>query len=285
MKNPLREPLDRLFEQLLILNGIISFLNNQLEVYAKLYRRSLSEAGFDVSAVQAGAALLISDLTDSPRESGRIYHWAGALTAEGEEYFQAAERLFQRHALSAVAQAYEAHETFLLDSVAYLIHAFPGAIEPKKLAATKREFDIESLEDLKGLVRILFRKRQNRDLLGFLRSVAPQFVKGELHNACATNLQTWYSVATIVRNTATHSGGRLSSSEKARMRSDERALLRDWFPSEILEGEEFFAFSRQDAQRILTMFGEHGYLVFKALSESFGLDWRIFTQQALKNDG
>ena len=89
-----------------------------------------------------------------------------------------------------VSQAYEAYETFLLDSVACLHHAKPDTVHKKEQEKwSKKCGPLSTKEQYRRYVRYTYRGKNNSDLLSWIRELAPQVEKIERHNTLTMNLR------------------------------------------------------------------------------------------------
>ena len=113
--NPLNPPIYSLFYHLNTLNGLLFTLDNQLQIFEKQYRESISQSSIDISDIFAGCRLLIRDLTEWPGEGLVRYYPSGRFSSKGEEYFEVIKIILARESAWTIAQSLEAFERFLKD--------------------------------------------------------------------------------------------------------------------------------------------------------------------------
>ena len=121
MSNPIFSTLQELFRHLAFLTGILTHLENQHNNYSHLLKQELEKHGIDPSLMVAGSALAMRDLTQSAGNF-RGYYPIGSFTSRNlEEYEKVLQVLLYRNSNWAVAQAYEAFETFLKNTISIYI--------------------------------------------------------------------------------------------------------------------------------------------------------------------
>ncbi len=121
MINPIASPLQELFDRLTFINGLLTHLESQHTNYAPLLKRELERQGIDHSIKLAGSALAVRDLTQ-PAQGFRGYSPMGTFTSNNvNEYEKVLNDLLHRNSNWAVAQAYEAFDSFLKTTIAIYI--------------------------------------------------------------------------------------------------------------------------------------------------------------------
>jgi hypothetical protein len=119
----------------------------------------------------------------------------------------------------------------------------------------------------------------NKEILKFIRGLAPELIETERRNNRCIDLTEWYAVATEVRHAVTHSD-MIIKSHRIRSWSGRRSeILARFFPGAKADGDYALKLGRTDAETNLCLFAEYAFTAFKSLSKSKSYNWRIFTEE------
>jgi hypothetical protein len=275
--NPLEGPLRHAFSQLNAAFGLLAHLDYQLENYVAAFREKLNGRPAQSSDVYVGTSLLVRDLTEAPYDGVWRRYPSGVFETEGEDYLKAADQIMGRNTSWTIAQGWERFESFLLDITAAFLAEHPDEAEQGKLRAfmSKHTLDPKSSAEWRQFIVAKYRGRNNEDLLGYLRLLAPHLEEGESFNYLNISLSAWYDAVAHVRHAAIHSGDLISKSKYQSLDPARRSILADYFPgSDEPEGYRLHM-KVADARKALEMFTYYTFLVFKALSLRQGYNWEI----------
>lgn len=270
--NPLEEPLRQFFRQLNLVYGLLFHLEYQLRNYLSAMREKFGELPATASDVSIYTTVLVEDLT---HPEGVFRFPSGMFVTEGEEYFQAANKLISKNSAWAVVQGWERFESFLLDIVAAFLLAHPLEVESEAL----RKFLInnslstpETFEELRYFVKKTYRSDK---LLGYLRKLAPHVSYGEINNFRQLDLRHWYKAVEKVRHAVTHSDEVISLEAYRQITSSDATLLARCFPGALEVTGYRLCLSKAAAQDTLVIFASYGFLIFKSLSMATDYEWDI----------
>jgi len=276
--NPFQLSLDELFTRLNRLKGLLSYLEDCLNNFRKLLRENIDRSNIDPSCLFAGTSLVIKDISEWPEDSWAVNYPTGSFALQGEAYLKGVDTLVHRECAWTISQAYEAFETFLKDITAYYLREHreqADAWKLKELDHKLRKLSQEptAIEYWKNFVRLACGK--NKELLSFLRKIAPELKEVERKNNLDIDLRKWYSVAAEVRHAATHSDMLIKSNKKNDRLQMKRDLLASFFPGTYTDGCYKLEPSRKDAERNLDLFAAYAFAIFKSLSKSMNYRWDI----------
>jgi hypothetical protein len=270
--NPFDPSLKKLLERLNQLNGGLLLLEHHLTDYAAAVRDNRLRPGLDHFGV--GASLGLRDITASPPDGCFRLLASGGYLAFGEEFLAAATEMLRTVGAFTVAQAFEAHETFLLDCLAYQLSvdapASSDALRKKKKLQDNPPSDAAAW---RSALQTHFRSRNNRDLLWLVRRIAPAFRNAETVNTLGENLDAWYRALAIARHAITHSASILSSSEWERLGDDEQKCLAKHLKLDPRPTSQAVVVEPKAAATTLRMVGSHAFAVFKCLSIATSNPW------------
>lgn len=285
--NPLQPPLDDLFVQLNLLNGLLFHLNNQLDLFKKMLKEEWKDSGLDMSDLGAGTALVIRDVTEWPVDGWARYYPSGKFMSIGKEFFQVSDQLIGRAALQTISQAYEAFETFIKDLVAYYLHKHQDRAQPEKIKklhrkVEKKSCDPKDLDYWQRFVRLAY--RNNEDLFGYLRILSSGVEEAEKRNNRALDLTEWYAIVSEARHATTHSNGIIKNTRMIGWTSDKVELLKRFIPGIEINSGYKMSPSFKEAEQSLVIFAEYGFALFKILSNTKDYNWNILKKEQPKNN-
>lgn len=275
--NALQEPLIVLWSRLNSLNGLLKILANQLDNLRKLYTGTLKKHGKDTSHLAAGSTLVVIDLTGPTNDGWPPKFPSGGFGVRGEEYFEISNTIVRRESAWAVAQGYEAFESFLKDIAATCFDMRPeraNADEIKKFEKTNSAqlFMCQDLQYWQTFVRSQYGGgRNNSRILKLLRKLAPGLDEAEIENNRAIDLRKWYSEVWVVRGAVTHSNMRIRKSQTQCLNDDSETF----FPCEVQDGVRILNLQTKNATNCLEVFTQYAFQVFKFLSMHEGYEWNI----------
>lgn len=286
--NILNAPLYDLFIHLNTLNGLLLNINDQLNSFEKLYRKSILEASFDISSIYSGSSIVIRDLTEWPENGVAKYYSCGApFSVKGEEYFELIKILMVRETSWTISQAYEAFETFLKNILLILLSENPELLDKKmfdkfksnkKNLLHKTDFDF-----LKAYLDSYY--KTNTLKFKYLRKICPDIYKGETKNNRAIDLNNWFAVVEEVRHSATHSNFIIKNNRMKDWSKANKAMLQKYFHGI----ESYYGYKLnvtiEDAKFSLILFSEYSFQIYKFLSISRGYDWNILQKKSEQQDG
>jgi len=272
MSNPIEKPLQNYFQRLTTLNGVLHVIKSQSEIALSRLKRHESDAA-QALPIWYGSRVLLEDIGDIPSDLWRRFRpTEHVFVIHHEDAEEAFADILERINLFIVSQAYEAYETFLFDSVAYLHHSQPATADKRKLKewANKGNGYPSTVEDWCRYVRgrDTYRGKNNSKLLRWIRNLAPQVekVENEKQNTLRVNLQDWFAAATEGRHAATHSNG-LVKTERVRLLSRQKqAVLRSYFAGVNSPDGYVLHLDTESAGRALQVFHSYAYAIHKSLS-------------------
>ena len=276
VSNTLQEPLMDLWGRFNFLNGILLLLENQLNNFRKLFENGLASKKRDLSHVFVGVSLVVSDITGPTDNGWRLCYPAGGFHTQGQDYFRMADVIVRRESAWAVAQGYEAFETFLKNIAARYLHAHQNKAKREKLNKFEINGNSEGRvrSDIKYwqmFVRWKYRGgKNNKELFKLLRGLAPGLADAETTNDRGMDLPKWYEAASVVRHAVTHC--------HLIVRPDQLHWIEggaSYFPFQIENEAIILNLERKNAEKCLTTFAEYAFQVFKFLSKAGKYDWEI----------
>lgn len=271
MNNPIEKPLHDYFQRLTTLNGVLNVIKSQSEIALSRLKRHKSDAA-QTLPIWYGSRVLLEDIGDIPSDLWRQFRPTEyAFVIYHEDAEEAFAEILERIDLFIVSQAYEAYETFLFDSVAYLHYSEPSTADKKKLEKwDKKNSHPCSLEDWRNHTRGTYRGKNNRELLCWIRHLAPQVEKVETGNTLGMDLKEWFAAASEVRHAATHSNGLIKTESVGRLSNDAQAVLRDQFPGIDTADGYHLHLDTKSARETLQVFHNYAYAIHKSLSLKYG---------------
>ena len=279
--NPLEQPLRQLFRQLNVAYGLLLHLEYQLKNYVDAMRNKFG--GLPATATDVGlyTQLIVDDLT---HPSGLFRYPSGGFETEGEEYLEIAKRLVNRNAAWAVVQGWERFESFLLDTAATFLVAHPEKIEwvaQRKFLEHNPASNLDTFSDLRFFVKRMYRAEK---VLVYLRKLAPDICSGERNNYRRLDLQCWYNTVAEVRHAIAHSDEVILLKAYNKMTSSGVELLTRCFPGALEPIGYRLNLPKSTAQVALETFASYGFLIFKALSATYGYEWDILKGDFAKEE-
>ncbi len=275
--NPLEIPLRDLLQRI---NFLFAFLSN-CDVSLRGFRALLEDAEKKRAErgipLRGGWSLVIGDIADLPTEDNEI-RWmsqfpSGKTALEGAEYYAFVESMTHMQAGHVVAQAYEAHETYLYDLIGACVAAHPADAEEAKLgrAITKSgKHRPASPPEWRELLKEAYKGSNNKRALAYLRRLGPAIAQYETRNWRQLNLPEWYRVVSAVRHALVHQQQRIRPHQLAHLSGEEKQLLKRRFSGRMAQDGYLLAINVDEAKGALRTFGEYAHIMFRGLSESHG---------------
>lgn len=272
MNNLLEEPLDVFFDRITALNGVLHVITSQSSIALSSLKRHESDNPQTLPDILHGCRILLEDIGNFPDDRWRQFHttnYVFVIRSEGAQ--QAYADILERINLFIVSQAYEAYETFLLDSVAYLHWTVPATVDERKQKKWgKKNGPLSTKEQYRQYVRDTYRGKNNSKLLSWIRELASQVEEVEKHNTLTMDLRDWFAAASEVRHAATHSYGVVKTERMRNLSRQENAILRSFFPGVDEPGGYVLHLDTKSAERALKTFHNYAYAIHKSLSIEYG---------------
>ncbi len=270
--NPFLVPLRRLFKDLSLLRGLRAHLEVQLVIC-----RSTA------APLSIGSWLVVSDLTARPDDWTLREYPVERFDSTCEDFGKLALDHICRNASWVVAQAWERFESFLLDiGATYLVSYDSTEIDFK---GKEKYFTKEGLPSdfasWRRFAKSQYRGRNNKELLDFLRSLAPHLREAEGANDLKLDLVAWYETVALVRHAVTHSDCVVAGS----LGELKAKALRQNFSGELGEQGYKLLVRPSEADDALQTFATYGFSVFKSLSIAANLEWGLSACGLLVDSG
>jgi len=272
--NPLDASLENLFNHLATFDGFAFILQSHLKGFRLSLEQRRKTEGLDLSRFSAWVSLNLIDLTQSPSSGWVERFHASSFGAEGQDYIALTDTFVSIWSCQAIADSYEAFETFLQDIIADFLHDHPGKADPDKFRKAFQYVDRVSTdrttqEYWRDCVRRAFRRDQS-DLLDFIRALAPRLAEVENNNGLGIDLKEWHSLVTTVRHAVTHSDLRIIASQMRDWTPYRCSLLEKKFPGSYQGYDYKLKIDRDSAHEALVLFGDYAYVIYKLLSAKGG---------------
>jgi hypothetical protein len=269
------QPLNKLFERLNILNGLLKHLENQLQIFQSSMHLIATGKKPDSNNLFAGFVLGVRDLTLRPAEHSYIYGYypTGKFVTEGQEFIKLADLLVVREAAWTIAQAFETFETYLRNVYAYYLFSHQTAVEEKKYnkkhnELAKLNLKPEQVEYWERFVRIA--RYENTEILRLIREQFSGLEISEKENSYGIDLAEWFQVVTEVRHSVTHSNMLIKAE-----------IITEWSPQKVAISKDFFNIeatldgykvspSVKQAEINLQLFAGYAYVLHKILNDLRG---------------
>jgi len=275
--NPLLQPLETLFQRLVVLTGLVRIVEDQLQGYRRLFTRQFDE--LDARHVFAGFNLIVWDIAPPAREEPSHWRQVSSFSAGGKDYFELTDLFVRREAAWTVSQAYEAFEAYLKDVLAAYLAGHPQDSQLISLRQPPEAADFASWR-----AALHSGRWSSTALLGALRLIQPSISTRETTNDRDVHMDEWHQILQEIRHAATHSDMRIRHSRIARWPPSRIRLLRRKFPGQAQNGDYVLQLTRDAAQSAIQTAADYAFLLFKCLSQSSGYDWDILRQPDANSD-
>lgn len=277
--NYLVPSINKLFGRVEYYKGYIDHLDHDIRHYSENLIEQLKKnkiVGKNDPVPIKGSILAISDLTGETDNGWRIIY---PLLTEGywvssKDYVLKNQDLIQTVSSILFSQSYEALETYFKDILTlYFKHNNQIAFETiGKIKCIEENNQI----DWEKTVRKLKSGSNNSEFLNIFRILSSEFSDSEKNNNMDIDLAKWYNVISISRHAITHSNSVLSNDEYNSLDKDGRNILSQFFDLELgIEKNKKIKLSSKHAIELLELICEYGFLIFKCLSRTNNLDWKI----------
>ena len=273
MNNYLTESILRVFERLEYYKGYIFHLENDIKKYTQSLIDNLDK---NKTNFLKGSRLIISDFTgesDNGWEINFPLPTSGYIVTS-DNYLEKNNQLIQVISSTLVAQSYEALETFFKE---ILISYFKNnnQIAFETIGKANCIWNMNNV-DWYNTVRKLKQGINNRKLLKIFRILSPEFRKAEITNLKNIDLEKWFDIISIVRHAIIHSESILKNDEFNKIDENGRKILEKFFEVENQDGgNKKIIITGKHASNVIEFMCEYAFQVFKWLSISVNLDWRI----------
>lgn len=273
MKNYLTDSILRVFERLEYYKGYVFHLENDIKKYTQSLIDKLDN---NKTNFLKGSRLVISDFTG---ESDNGWEINFPLPTSGyfvtsDNYLEKNNQLIQFISSTLVAQSYEAIETFFKE---ILISYFENNNQIAFETIGKANCILNKNNvDWNNTVRKLNQGTNNKGLLKIIRILSTEFCKAERTNLKNIDLEKWFDMVSIIRHSIIHSESILKNNEFNKIDKYERKILEKFFEVENQNGgNKRIIISGKHASNVIEFMSEYAFQVFKGLSISADLDWRI----------
>ena len=262
IENTLKSDLDIFLSNISATQSIHYQLKTYLTNHKKNYLPTL-QTGF------MGTALIMGDLTGETDNGWKLnYPTEFNNSIELSEMPNNIDELISREGMRNLATAYEILESFLFNLTASFLKLNPELLKSaKKIKAPIKDSLYKKIR--------LYRERNNKELFKLIRSLSPTFKRFETQNNLGINLKDWYITLSHVRHSIVHSLFNLHF-DKVNFSKYQRQLFDSYFSYELHGEVAKLNLSYEQANRLIVMIGEYGFLLFKSYSIEMNKDWRIF---------
>lgn len=256
--NPIKPPLDNLFERLNDLYGLLSLLKSQLDNLRNLLNEIVEKRNLNLSDISEETSLVIRDLTEQPKNGWPIYYPSGQFVSRGEAYIRISDVLVNRESAWTISQGYEAFETFIKDVTTLFLY---------------KDSQYADIEFWGKLIRQS--RKKNVEILKLLGEVAPELKKFEQKNNRNIDLTKWYKVVSEVRHASVHSNMLIKHKAMSSWSGSDKKLLAGLFQGRYTDDGYLLEPTIKNARCNLTLFAEYAFLIFKCLSKLKNYNWEI----------
>lgn len=190
--------------------------------------------------------------SDNLHMSTNFYNLSRANLKEEVDMILSRECLFQ------ISQAYEILESFLYNMVAEFINTkttFGVFIDPKSNSST--------FSSTRKALKTLSDRKNNKHLLGIIRSNSSVFREHEKENIYDLDFQKWYDMISEVRHCITHSRMQVTKEFSSSLPS----CFTDYFEVKSYNNEDTLFLDYQHCSELLTRISDYMFLIFKAITE------------------
>lgn len=274
--NPFPELAINLFDRIAFLEFIVFYLKTSLNNLSEQVQEAVEGNRIRSDMPLTATVLNIRDLTEWPPDRWERSYPAGRHYVTGESYSRFKDDFVFVQSAWAVSQAYEAFETFLLDSIGHVLMLDPEKANTSKLRNACGNSDTSlSLQDWMDCVREVFRKEDNPKIINFLGKHYSVLRQAETNNNRYTNLRHCLKIVGMIRHAVTHSSGIISTVVVNSLSLPEQDVLDRSFETDDTEGGLSLRISVDQARNALRLFAEYAYLIARTLSTSSGYQWKL----------
>lgn len=261
------KPILSLNKRLSSLNGFLSILDNQLNLFRDRTIKAFEETEIDISAIASGYALIIQDLSEQSEKNKVPFFPIGSFIRRGEEYFLAADDLIAKWSEFTLAQVFEAFESYTRDQAATLFWIFPPKLPVGKL----RHMPINVSDYCAWQSFFRERRWDIFSILDMFRKHSPKLKILEHCDSIDLNLLEWLKILGAIRHAVTHSNSLLSKDDIRIDQNQAKLLLRNNFPGEW-EGDTYnLSITPTKATKNIEIAASYAHLIYKTLALSAGL--------------
>ncbi|PPD59152.1 hypothetical protein [Dehalogenimonas etheniformans] len=278
--NPVRDPFDVLIQTLNLINGLLNNFENRLDEYEKYIRIYLERIHLDQSLMVSAACLAIRDLDEWPQNGWAIYYpTPSSFIAKGEQYFKVNQTLMLKEYAHAVAQSFEAFETFLRDLLATFFRLNIRFVDKAKIFEFDNHLKTKDrrpsdTDYWRGFIDRFY--PQNTHVLKAIHNIAPEIKRIENTNNRGIDLKEWFSLVTEVRHATIHSKGTIKPYRIQNLKASvNEHLLSTYAPGLKTNSGYQVEMSKEATHENLTLFAEYSYIIFKHLSKIAGYTCEI----------
>ena len=261
---------------------MLYFLQWLLKLARPQIEKMVSPPEVERPAWSVACRLAVRDLTEFPPSGGARHYPTGGFVSLAEDHPQTWGAALSRNAAWTVSLSFEAFETFLKDVLAATLHAYEAVFSDAGVSAKVARIrdHLEGSDEQAWRRAITYRHGSCSELLKLARKLGPTLCDAERKNNRGLNLKEWFIVANAVRDAVTHSDLAIRASRMEGWPKQRLALLTKHFPGNTTPKGHELCVTWEHADKVVTVFAEYGYSVFKALCLATAEEWRVLRGQA-----
>lgn len=274
--NPLNTELFKLYEKLNLLHFLIHFLDKRMETSIDKVNQQIEKTkGDDWILPFHGTSLVITDLTGPTDNGWLLFGRTGHVKVQGEEFIEKLKWIAQREGALAIANAYEAFETYLYDMAAAYGFKINASRLHNTLKLSQSVTELTSLEKWKEAVRYKYRRGKNKILINKLRKLGDglELAEDKTTNNRSLNMISWFKVVEQVRHAVTHSDFVIEQAVLSSFQPEEKSILSQQFPGIETNTGYLIEMDKRSSALEIKLFAEYAHAIYKSLSIQSDLEW------------
>jgi hypothetical protein len=268
--------LGEFFGRLVTEKALLYRVSHALEDRKNQVLGQLAAPDSDPNRLMAGTALWIIDITGHVVAGGLERFLASAWESRGPQFLAHLDSILRREAALALAQSYEAFETFVKDTAAAYLVRHPESLSQAawRTSAARRAKAPKNgaLDAWRTYVRQTY-VNDFESLLKRLRLSCQRFSDAERSNQLGADFAEWFRAVTEVRHAATHTNGVIKRDRLARLSPAARRHLAVYLEGQVTTAQAHLTVTRELAMRTIEYIAAYGFQLFKTLSITDGHAW------------
>lgn len=270
--NYLEQPLQNVLTKIELNQGYLNHIAHDLDQFNK---KLVSELNSELKFLK-GTKLVISDLTGETENGWEINfptNTPGYLVTS-ENYLEKNLEIFSIVSLNLTVQNYEAIERFMKDIfIVYFKHN--ELLAKETIGKINLRYDRDQI-NWRQTIQQLNKGVNKKSYLEILRELSPEFKVGEQKNLHNINLKDWFEMISLVRHSIVHSNSIIKNEEANKLSTNMKENLNNFFNiCNKANGSIQVTLDVYKQKRLFKFFAEYCFFVFKSLSNSLELDWKI----------
>ncbi len=270
--NYLEPPLLNVLTKIELNQGYLNHIAHDLDQFNKKLVSGLkSKINF-----LKGTKLVLSDLTGETENGWEIIFPSNTpgYFVTPENYLEKNLEIFSIVSLNLTVQNYEAIETYIKDIfIAYFKNNEQLAKET--IGKINLRYDRDQI-NWRKTIQQLNKGVNKKSYLEILRELSLEFKEGEQRNLSNIDLKDWFEMISIVRHSIVHSNSIIKNEEANKLSTSMKNHLNYFFNISNKEnGSIKITLDISKQRQLFKFFAEYCFFVFKSLSNSLGLEWRI----------